>query len=137
MRVGGWGRGGSASGSSPLALSPSFPMPSLASDPQATSAAWEEEGERRLGQGGGGGEEEEKEGGSWRPRCWLSQLAEDSVLPSACSVGAASSGGPFASPCVDQGTGPAEDDVDLSVLYALGRSGHFSSVVACPPPSFS
>lgn len=78
------------------------------------------------------GEEEKREGeleagrvrgpadAGWR------RAASFSELPSACSVGAVSSGGRERAPGWARGKAPTEDDVDLSVLHALGRSGCFS-----------
>lgn len=61
-----------------------------------------------------------------RPRCWLNQLLRTllSLLPAWWTLKAQGAlgralGRPHV-PC-SRGTGPWEDDVDLSVLHALGR----------------
>lgn len=126
------GVGGVASGGrglSPVAvpLLCFLPTPprSRASDPQSHQWSWEEGGDRRLGPGGGVGEEEGREGERQAGRA-LQMLprAQSSLLPA--PRGLRAQGDPLQSPGVAPGTGTLEDDVDLSVLHALGRCGSVS-----------
>ena len=102
--------GGAVSGSCPFAPSPSHPLQSRASDPQhhqppATSGAWKEGGDWRLGQGGGVGGGGGREGGrEARQMLAGGAAASFSELPSACSAKAVSSGGP----CAGSGLGPSD-----------------------------
>lgn len=100
----------------------------------ATSGAGEEGGDGRLGQGGGVGErrrrrrEGELEAGRARGPQMLATPeqkpgTQSFLLP---AQGSESSRGLFAGPGCGLSSGPTEDDVDLSVLHALGRSGCFS-----------
>ena len=102
--------GGAVSSSCPFDPSPSHPLQSRASDPQrhqppATSGAWKEGGDWRLGQGGGVGGGGGREGGrEARQMLAGGAAASFSELPSACSVKAVSSGGP----CPGSGLGPSD-----------------------------
>lgn len=134
--TGGLVSGGPARSGCPFALSPSHPLPRRASDPHRHQ--WSLGGGRReeAGTGGGVGEGGGGEGGraeAGRPGDAVWRPQRTPLFSSACLVGAVSSGGPSEGARGTRGTGPTEDDVDLSVLHALGRSGCFSSEV--PPPS--
>lgn len=102
---------------SPARLSVFTPQPALESGRREEREGWDK---RRSGEEGGGG-------GGWRPRCWLNQPLRTlfSLLPAWWTLH--TRGGPLAGPLAgphvpcSAGAGPWEDDVDLSVLHALGR----------------
>lgn len=135
---GGAGGEGGISSSFPFALSPSHTLHNRAFASHRHQWSLEEGGDRRLGQGGGVGVEEGGgAGGRQGQRPTDAGYAEQQpgtqsfLLPARGSVSSRVS---FAGPGRGLSPGPPEDDVDLSVLHALGRSGCFSWGVAPPAP---
>lgn len=129
-----WWWWGPVSSSCPFALSPSYPPQSRASAPQRHQ--WSLGGGRRQEAGtrgwSGGRRRRRREGeleagrarGPTDAGC-AGAAAWDSAF-FCLRVGAVSSRVLFAGPGRGLSSGPTEDDVDLSVLHALGRSGRFS-----------